>query len=147
MQFVTQPYTSDIDHTGGLSEAIVTLPQAVAPQATVELEIAYEGVIVLDATRLTRIGTPEDAAKQHGLGPDRPEVSRRCAERDTWRGIRLRPRWRIFRKATACSRFWAMEGAGSRIENANYSQRDRETMAMPQQTLVAMEQGSCQVFR
>jgi hypothetical protein len=63
LQFVTQPFTSDIDHTGGLSEAIVTLPQAVAPQGTVDLDIAYEGVILLDATRLTRIGTPEDAAK------------------------------------------------------------------------------------
>jgi hypothetical protein len=63
VQFVTQPYTSDVDHTGALSEAIVTLPQPVAPKATVELEIGYEGVIVLDATRLTRIGTPEDEAK------------------------------------------------------------------------------------
>jgi hypothetical protein len=63
VQFVTQAYTSDIDHTGALSEAIVTLPQAVAPKGTVELEIAYEGVILLDATRLTRIGTPEAAAK------------------------------------------------------------------------------------
>ena len=62
VQFVTQPYTSDIDHTGGLSEAIVTLPQAVPPQGTVELDVAYEGVILLDATRLTRIGTPEEAA-------------------------------------------------------------------------------------
>jgi len=63
VQFVTQTYTSDIDHTGALSEAIVTLPQAVAPKGTAELEIAYEGVILLDATRLTRIGTPEVAAK------------------------------------------------------------------------------------
>jgi hypothetical protein len=62
VQFVSQIYTSDIDHTGALSEAIVTLPQAVAPQGTVELEIAYEGVVLLDATRLTRIGTPEAAA-------------------------------------------------------------------------------------
>ncbi len=62
VQFVTQPYTSDIDHTGALSEAIVTLPQAVAPKASIELNVAYEGVILLDATRLTRIGTPEDAA-------------------------------------------------------------------------------------
>jgi hypothetical protein len=62
VQFVTQPYASDIDHTGGLSEAIITLPQAVVPHGTVELEIAYEGVIVLDATRLTRIGAPGDAA-------------------------------------------------------------------------------------
>jgi hypothetical protein len=63
LQFVTQPYTSDIDHTGSLSEAIVTLPQEIAPRATIDLDIAYEGVIVLDATRLTRIGTPEDVAK------------------------------------------------------------------------------------
>jgi hypothetical protein len=62
VQFVTQPYASDIDHTGGLSEAIVTLPQPVAPQQTVELEIAYEGTITLDATRLTRIDTPVEAA-------------------------------------------------------------------------------------
>ena len=62
VQFLRQPYTSDIDHTGGLSEAIVTLPAPVAPKATIELDIAYEGVITLDATRLTRIGTPEDAA-------------------------------------------------------------------------------------
>ena len=63
LQFVRQPFTSDIDHTGGLSEAIVTLPQSVAPHATIELEIAYEGVVLLDATRLTRIGAPEDTAK------------------------------------------------------------------------------------
>ena len=62
LQFLSQPYTSDIDHTGSLSEALVTLPQAVPPKGTVDLEIAYEGVIVLDATRLTRIGTPEAAA-------------------------------------------------------------------------------------
>src|ERR1700723_3508056 len=58
LQFVSQPFTSDIDHTGALSEAIVTLPEALAPKGTVDLEVAYEGVIVLDATRLTRIGTP-----------------------------------------------------------------------------------------
>jgi hypothetical protein len=62
LQYVTQPHTSDIDHTGGLSEAVVTLPAAIAPHATVDLDIAYEGVVLLDATRLTRIGIPEDAA-------------------------------------------------------------------------------------
>jgi hypothetical protein len=61
-QFLTQPFASDMDHTGGLSEAVLTLPQAIAPHGTVEVEIAYEGVIDVDATRLTRIGTPEDAA-------------------------------------------------------------------------------------
>lgn len=71
LQFVSQPYASDMDHTGGLSEAIVTLPQAVASKGTVDLEIAYEGVILLDATRLTRIGTPEDVA----AGSDWDQIS------------------------------------------------------------------------
>jgi hypothetical protein len=63
VQFLTQPYTSDIDHTGELSEAIVTLPRDVAPKESVDLAIGYEGVIVLDTTRLTRIGTPETVAR------------------------------------------------------------------------------------
>ena len=63
VQFVAQSYASDIDHTGALSEAIITLPAAIAPHTSVELNIGYEGTIPLDATRLTRIGTPEDAAR------------------------------------------------------------------------------------
>ena len=63
VQFLTQPYASDVDHTGALSEAIVTMPQPLAPKGAIDLEIGYEGVIVLDATRLTRIGTPDDAAE------------------------------------------------------------------------------------
>jgi len=63
VQFLTQPYASDIDHTGAVSEAVVTLPQEIAPKATVELEIGYEGIVPLDATRLTRIGVPDADAK------------------------------------------------------------------------------------
>jgi hypothetical protein len=62
LEFDSQPYNSDIDHTGALSEAAVTLPEAIAPKATIDLEIAYEGVILLDATRLTRMDTPETTA-------------------------------------------------------------------------------------
>lgn len=62
LQFVSQPYVSDIDHTGELSEAIVALPKEVPSGGTLELTIGYEGVIVLDATRLTRIGLPKEAA-------------------------------------------------------------------------------------
>ncbi|MBV9573714.1 MAG: hypothetical protein JOY93_06640, partial [Acidobacteriales bacterium] len=65
VQFVSQPYTSDIDHTGALSEAIVTLPQPVAPYGMVELDVGYEGVIPLDTTRLTQIGVPENRAKHN----------------------------------------------------------------------------------
>ncbi len=63
VQFISQPYTSDIDHTGALSEAIVTLPREVSAKGIVELEIGYEGIIPLDATRLTRIGLPEERAR------------------------------------------------------------------------------------
>jgi hypothetical protein len=63
LQFVSQPYVSDIDHTGGLSEAVVALPAEIKPRETVEVEIGYEGVIALDATRLTRVGVPEGVAK------------------------------------------------------------------------------------
>jgi hypothetical protein len=62
LQFVSQPYTSDIDHTGELSEAIVTLPTEVGPGNSVELTVGYEGTITLDATRLTRIGMPKESA-------------------------------------------------------------------------------------
>ncbi|MDP9159015.1 MAG: hypothetical protein M3O09_02135 [Acidobacteriota bacterium] len=63
VQFVSQPFTSDIDHTGALSEAVVTLPKEAAHGQSVELEIGYEGTIPLDFTRLTRIGVPEETAK------------------------------------------------------------------------------------
>ena len=63
VQFVSQPYASDIDHTGALSEAIVTLPAEIKPKDSVEIEVGYEGTIVQDGTRLTQIGIPEDIAK------------------------------------------------------------------------------------
>jgi hypothetical protein len=62
-QFVSQPFTSDIDHTGALSEAIVASPKEIPPKGTVELKIGYEGTIPLDATRLTRIGVPAGVAR------------------------------------------------------------------------------------
>ena len=63
LEFTSHIYTSDIDHSGVLSEAVVILPHEVPPKSTVELDVGYEGVIPLDATRLTRIGVPEDKAK------------------------------------------------------------------------------------
>jgi hypothetical protein len=62
-EFTSQMYTSDIDHTGALTEAIVAPPKPVAPKQTITLEIGYEGIIPQDATRLTRIGVPPDVAK------------------------------------------------------------------------------------
>jgi len=62
VQFETQPYTTDIDHTGGATEAIINLPAPVPPRGTVEIEVGYSGTITPDATRLTRIGTPAATA-------------------------------------------------------------------------------------
>lgn len=62
-EFITQTYTSDIDHTGALSEAIITLPKPIAPKEATELSVGYEGTIPQDFTRLTRIGVPAEVAK------------------------------------------------------------------------------------
>ena len=62
VQYLSQPYVSDIDHTGALSEAIVSLAVPVPPKGTIQLEIAYAGVVVQDSTRLTRIGVPDNIA-------------------------------------------------------------------------------------
>ncbi len=64
VQFISQPYTSDIDHTGGAFGSDRDSAQGRYPaKGIVELEIGYEGVIPLDATRLTRIGLPEERAR------------------------------------------------------------------------------------
>src|SRR5579863_2177782 len=63
VEYVDHEYTSDIDHTGALSEALVTLAKEVPPKGTVDLDVGYEGVIALDTTRLTQIGVPEVKAK------------------------------------------------------------------------------------
>jgi hypothetical protein len=62
VQYLTHSITSDIDHTGELSEVVVTLPRDVAPKASIELQVAYEGTVPQDATRLERIGTPKAIA-------------------------------------------------------------------------------------
>ena len=62
LSWLSDNYTSDIDHTGSLTEAIVTLPQALAPGASVILDVQYGGTVVPDATRLTRVGTPAEMA-------------------------------------------------------------------------------------
>ena len=62
VQYVAEPYTTDIDHTGAVTEAVVTLPSEVAPKATVELEVGYQGEITRDATRLARAGVPAQTA-------------------------------------------------------------------------------------
>lgn len=63
VQFVSQPYASDIDHTGGVSEAVITLPRGISPKGTLEMEIGYEGTVALDIGRLKRVGIPDEIAR------------------------------------------------------------------------------------
>ena len=62
VEWIGDDYTSDIDRTGHLSEAIATLPKDAAPGTTIELDVQYGGTVTPDATRLTRIGAPEEMA-------------------------------------------------------------------------------------
>ncbi|HZR27481.1 MAG TPA: hypothetical protein VFA71_01770, partial [Terriglobales bacterium] len=59
---VTHSYVSDVDHTGELSEAVLTFPQEIPPQSTVELEISYSGAIKKDLTRLQQVGASDELA-------------------------------------------------------------------------------------
>jgi hypothetical protein len=56
--WVQQQYTSDIDHCGELSEAILTFSKPVAPGAYVNVSFAYDGTIPLNTGRLLRVNTP-----------------------------------------------------------------------------------------
>lgn len=62
VQWLSDEYTSDIDHTGAVTEAIVTLPAELAHGASVTLGIQYGGTVTQDSKRLTRMGAPEDVA-------------------------------------------------------------------------------------
>jgi hypothetical protein len=62
VEWLTQSYTSDIDHTGSLSEAIVKLGHPLAPGQSVRFQVRYAGTVQPDTTRLERIGTPAEAA-------------------------------------------------------------------------------------
>ncbi len=62
VEWIGNNYTSDIDHTGALSEAVVNLPRDVPPSGTIELDVQYGGTVTPDATRFTRMGAPAELA-------------------------------------------------------------------------------------
>ncbi|MDW5264622.1 MULTISPECIES: M1 family aminopeptidase [Acidobacteriaceae] len=73
LAFAQHLIDTDTDHTGQAKEAIVTLPQPLAPNATVELTTFYSGEIQQSAKRLERIGAPPDqaaAADWDKIAPD-----------------------------------------------------------------------------
>jgi hypothetical protein len=62
LTFAAHRIDTDADHTGQMSEAIVPLPQALAPGASISLTALYSGAIPPSAERLERIGAPDDQA-------------------------------------------------------------------------------------
>ncbi len=60
--FTVATLNSDVDHTGQLHVAAVTLVSPLASGATLQLDVTYSGVITQSAQRLLAIGTPNDIA-------------------------------------------------------------------------------------
>jgi len=63
LEYVSEPQTTDIDHTGQVTEAVVKLPAPIAPKGSIELDLGYSGTVAQDATRLTRREVPADQAQ------------------------------------------------------------------------------------
>jgi len=53
---------TDADHTGKANEAVIALPEALAPGGTVQLDTFYDGAIVASAGRLERLGATQAQA-------------------------------------------------------------------------------------
>jgi hypothetical protein len=84
--FTTRLVDTDADHTGTMSEAVVTLAQPLAPGASLSLIALYSGTIPRSAVRLTRIGAPATqaaAADWDAIAPTDPSA-------DTQAGTALR---------------------------------------------------------
>ena len=62
LKFAARLVDTDADHTGLMAEAVVTLPQPLAPGASIALTALYSGAIPPSAERLERIGAPADQA-------------------------------------------------------------------------------------
>jgi hypothetical protein len=62
MAFQSATLNSDADHTGQLHEAVVPLPQPLAPGQSLQLDVTYSGQVALSAKRLITVGAPAEAA-------------------------------------------------------------------------------------
>jgi hypothetical protein len=76
--FTQSPVASDADHTGYVQEAVLTLPAALAPGASLTVSVFYAGEIKPSADRLELIGTAHDratAADWDAIAPTSDAVS------------------------------------------------------------------------
>src|SRR6516165_5645924 len=75
VEWIANGYTSDIDHTGSLSEAIATLPKPVSPGAKVSLDVQYGGTVTPSAARFTRMDVPSALALRNDWDQISPEFT------------------------------------------------------------------------
>jgi hypothetical protein len=75
LEWIANEYTSDIDHTGALSEAVATLPAPIPPGGKVALDLQYGGAITPSATRFTRMGMPAELALRNDWDQISPEFT------------------------------------------------------------------------
>ena len=82
---------SDVDHTGAVSEACVTI-SPVAPKGSITLHVAYAGTVELGSGRLRRLGTPQTIAEQNDwdrIGAD--IIALRGVGYITWYPVSIEP--------------------------------------------------------
>lgn len=73
VKFQTESIESDIDHTGQLTEAVVSPTKPLAAGATIQLDVIYSGTIQQSSERLLRLGAPAKIAatsEWDRIGPD-----------------------------------------------------------------------------
>jgi hypothetical protein len=74
LKFIQQAINTDADHTGQAMEAIITLPNPLAPGNTLDLTAIYSGPIAFSARRLDVIDAPPSQAAHadwDAITPDR----------------------------------------------------------------------------
>lgn len=75
LQLARETVETDADHTGFVSEAVVTLPAPLAPGASVEIVAVYAGNVAHSSARLDRIGAPADQAQLADWDEIAPEMT------------------------------------------------------------------------
>lgn len=73
--FAASKIDSGIDHTSAVNEAVVALSQPVAPGAALTLEVAYQGLVPADATRLENLGMPSVVARHSDFDRISPDFT------------------------------------------------------------------------
>ena len=145
--FTSSKVRSDLDHSGNVWEAIVTLPAPVAPGASLEIEMGYSGTISLDTTRLAQMGVPLPirAATDY----DRITPSFTCLRgvgHVLWFPVSLDPAMlsegnRVFEETSA----WAVRHALSTMTAQVISDNSNRVLGNGQLTRIEFE-GAVQIF-